>query len=392
MAYIYKRGLKWAYRAYAGKDPVTGKDKQASKSGFLTKKDAQLAAALFERQFHNGEYVQTSVVTFEGLCMEWLLHYRAQGIKISSYETRKKGLNHLILKTGNIPIQKITKKVYQEAIDSLAMRYSLNTLIIIHSSANMAFNYAHEHKMIKENPSKGVKLPQKRKTVSELESEHLEDNFFEKKELETFLKTAKSEDLDCELVLFSTLAHTGIRIGELLALKWTDINVSKKTFRVSKTYYNPTHKKDAFELLTPKTESSARTISIDSALINLLEAHRLEQDKLKDMNAPFYVDEGFIFAGSEGYPKTMNVIANRMHRLLSRSGINRRLTPHSMRHTHTALLIEANVHIKEIQERLGHSNINTTFSIYAHLTKDVKKEASNKFSDLMKDLSNDLIL
>ncbi|MGJ9458507.1 Arm DNA-binding domain-containing protein [Oceanobacillus sp. CF4.6] len=58
MAYLYKRGKKWAYRAYAGKDPITGKDKQTSKSGFLTKKDAQLAAALFERQFHNNEYVQ----------------------------------------------------------------------------------------------------------------------------------------------------------------------------------------------------------------------------------------------------------------------------------------------------------------------------------------------
>lgn len=391
MAYIYKRGTKWAYRAYAGKDPVTGKDKQASKSGFLTKKDAQLAAALFERQFHSGDYVQRSVVSFESLCEEWLRHYQAQGIKISSYETRKKGLAHMIEKFGDMPIQKITKKVYQDAIDSLARRYSVNTLIIIHSSANMAFNYAHEHKMIKDIPSKGVKLPQKRKTISELENEHLEDNFFEKKELEVFLKTAKSEGLDSDLVLFSTLAYTGIRIGELLALKWTDINFDKNTLRISKTYYNPTHKKQDFQLLTPKTESSARTISIDRALISLLEAHRQEQEQFKETNAPFYVDEGFIFTGNEGYPKTMNIIANRMHRLLDRAGIKKRLTPHSMRHTHTALLIEANVHIKEIQERLGHSSINTTFSIYAHLTKDVKKEASDKFSDLMKDLSDNLI-
>ena len=214
--------------------------------------------------------------------------------------------------------------------------------------------------------------------------------------------------IDNVLVKITELKSLGYTSDEILAVSnlqdddrmledQTDIVLASKETdgflaRVKYFFTNDQPAKDAFELLTPKTESSARTISIDSALINLLEAHRLEQDKLKDMNAPFYVDEGFIFAGSEGYPKTMNVIANRMHRLLSRSGINRRLTPHSMRHTHTALLIEANVHIKEIQERLGHSNINTTFSIYAHLTKDVKKEASNKFSDLMKDLSNDLIL
>nr|WP_241484352.1 tyrosine-type recombinase/integrase [Bacillus clarus] len=81
----------------------------------------------------------------------------------------------------------------------------------------------------------------------------------------------------------------------------------------------------------------------------------------------------------------------RMQRLLKKTSIQKQVTPHSFRHTHTSLLIEANVHIKEIQERLGHSDINTTMDIYAHMTKNIKKEASNKFSNLMKDLSKNLI-
>ena len=81
----------------------------------------------------------------------------------------------------------------------------------------------------------------------------------------------------------------------------------------------------------------------------------------------------------------------RMDRLLKKTEIKKHITPHSFRHTHTSLLIEANVHIKEIQECLGHLDINTTMDIYAHMTQNIKKEASKKFRNLMKDLSDNLI-
>ncbi|WP_223280659.1 tyrosine-type recombinase/integrase [Virgibacillus halodenitrificans] len=85
--------------------------------------------------------------------------------------------------------------------------------------------------------------------------------------------------------------------------------------------------------------------------------------------------------------KPIKHISIRMQRLLMKTNISKHVTPHSFRHTHTSLLIEANVHIKEIQERLGHSDINTTMDIYAHMTRNLKKEASTKFGNLMKTLS-----
>src|SRR5699024_5278008 len=109
MAYIYRRGKVWAYRAYAGKDPVTGKDKQKSKSGFATKKDAQLAAALFERQFHKGDYIKPSVLSFDDLCTDWEKHYSVDA-KESSLRARRIALKHIINDFGHVPIQKITKK------------------------------------------------------------------------------------------------------------------------------------------------------------------------------------------------------------------------------------------------------------------------------------------
>ncbi|GAQ19141.1 integrase [Oceanobacillus picturae] len=142
---------------------------------------------------------------------------------------------------------------------------------------------------------------------------------------------------------------------------------------------------------TPKTEGSVRTITIDPILIYLLEIHKIEQDKIKRENKPFYNDNGFIFATNEGYPKTIKHIAIRMNRLLKKTSIKKHVTPHSFRHTHTSLLIEANVHIKEIQERLGHSDINTTMDIYAHMTKNIKKESSEKFTKMMTEVTKKLL-
>jgi len=211
--------------------------------------------------------------------------------------------------------------------------------------------------------------------------------------LEEFLLLAKNKGLESDLLLFTTLAYTGLRIGELVALKWSDIDFDNHTLRVSKTYYNPNNNKKKYTLLTPKTDKSIRTITIDEIVINLLLDHQEEQKQIIKDNAPFYHDEGFIFTDNEGYPKVIKAVALRMERLLKMMNEDKEehekkhLTLHSFRHTHTSLLIEANVHIKEIQERLGHSDINTTMDIYAHMTKDIKKEASTRFSNLMKSLS-----
>jgi integrase len=81
----------------------------------------------------------------------------------------------------------------------------------------------------------------------------------------------------------------------------------------------------------------------------------------------------------------MKWLARRINSL-KKAEIEKNITPHSFRHTHTSLLIEAGVGIKEIQQRLGHTDINTTMNIYAHMTSNMEEKASQQFSKLMKDL------
>ena len=272
------------------------------------------------------------------------------------------------------------------------MKFSSNYISSIHTSTNMVFEYAKSLNLLKEIPTKDIKLPKKKINLSDLEKgDSIFDKFLEKDELEEFLTTTKHEGLEGDLLAFTMLAYTGLRIGELIALKWSDIDFNNHTLRVIKTYYNPINNKSNYTLLTPKTVGSIRTITIDPLLINLLLKHKEEQIEIIKDNKPFYINNDFIFATNEGYPKTIKLLSIRMKRILGKTTINKHVTPHSFRHTHTSLLIEANVHIKEIQERLGHSDINTTMDIYAHMTKNIKREASNRFSKLMKDLSSLLL-
>ncbi|MDQ0216765.1 integrase [Oikeobacillus pervagus] len=100
-----------------------------------------------------------------------------------------------------------------------------------------------------------------------------------------------------------------------------------------------------------------------------------------------YNDNGFVFTNLNrhpGYPVLIKFIENRMARILSKVGLNLVLPPHSLRHTHTSLLAEAGVGLEEIMDRLGHHDDEVTRKVYLHVTNNMKKEASDKFGQLMR--------
>jgi integrase len=102
-----------------------------------------------------------------------------------------------------------------------------------------------------------------------------------------------------------------------------------------------------------------------------------------------YHDKAFVFVDlikNLGYPIYIKKVENRMARLLKLAGLNPTLTPHSLRHTHVSLLTEAGVPLEDIMDRMGHKDDDTTKNVYLHITKAKKKEASHKFSELMKNL------
>ncbi|WP_081468462.1 site-specific integrase [Desulfosporosinus orientis] len=210
--------------------------------------------------------------------------------------------------------------MYQSLIDTLSEEVSPNYLDSIHSTGSMIFKYALSKTLIKTNPLEHFSMPKKKEVVSEEDEES--EVFLEGEELEEFLNVTIDFGLPNDLLIFTTLAYSGLRIGELVALKWNDIDFVENTLRVNKTYYNPTNHKSKFELLTPKTKGSKRIIDMDETVIKMFNEHKRLQKQLIMKNRLFYHDENFIFTGAEGYPLPLKLVMTRLQRLLKKMNIN----------------------------------------------------------------------
>ncbi|MCF6411505.1 Arm DNA-binding domain-containing protein [Alkalihalobacillus sp. EGI L200015] len=284
MANFRKRGARWYFQIYLGNDPITGKKKFSSKGGFKTKKEAQLAAAEIEKEVYENTYVKEQDVVFKDFTLEWIKIY-SESAKISSVRNRKHNIDHLNRFFGHKKIKDISRKQYQAMLTSLHKEgYAFNTLDGIHSTGRMVFNKAVEFNIIKSTPCEFAKIPRKVETVEEVENNNGEIKFMEKPELIRFLSAAKEKGIDKDFPLFLTLAYSGLRVGELIALKWADINMTRATLRVTKTYYNPSNRTKEYQLLTPKTKGSIRTIKMDPDVIMVLKKHKEHQkNSLKNL-------------------------------------------------------------------------------------------------------------
>ncbi|MGW7932189.1 tyrosine-type recombinase/integrase [Staphylococcus xylosus] len=388
MANYEKRGSNWRYRISLGKNPNTGKYEYISKSGFARKSDAKNHAEMVERQIRNGEYIAPSTHTFNYVADEWINHY-SRDAKVSSVRAREKAIYHAKQLFGNNNIQTITKRDYQAFVDDMSARFSKNYVDSIVSSTNLIFKYALDMKIIAKSPIEGIKRGKFKPTVEDLEQNNLQQKFLEKDELFEFLRVAKYHHKPLNsFELFTFLAYSGMRAGEVSALKWSDLDFGECTVSITKTYYNPNNNKKNYQILTPKTESSIGKISIDPKVLMLLQDYKVNvQDKWKN---ELYVDNDFIFTDNNGYPLVIKKLSQWIQAIMSMTDIDKNITTHSFRYTHCSLLIEAGVHIKEIQERLRHKDIQTTMNIYASITKSYKKDASQRFSNLMENVSKEL--
>lgn len=384
-------GATWSYIVDIGIDPKTGARKQQKKGGFKTKKDVTLAAAIVIHELDQGTFIQESNITFEDFTVEWLALYQGTGrVKISTIRIRKHEIGRLKPFFSLNKIKTITRKMYQGALNNLVEQgLSYGTITGINCTGRMIFKKAVEMGYIKTDPTQYAVIPKTQKTVEELEAEEEIPKYLEKEELSLFLKMARDKGLEMDDVTFITLAYTGMRAGELCALKWRDIDFEKRTISITKTCYNPTNNTKKYELLPPKTKKSRRVIDVDAVVLVELEIHRARQNIVRMEHRDTYHDKDFIFAKMKknyGYPELVIIIEWRMARILRLAKLNTELTPHSLRHTHTSLLAEAKVGLEEIMERLGHADDKITRRIYLHVTKAMKKEASQKFSELMRTL------
>lgn len=240
----------------------------------------------------------------------------------------------------NERLEDVTKIKYDKILMEMRGKLSPNAIKLTCMVLNNFFYFIKKYYVSNFNVKLEFKL-NKQEKADELQKV----KYLEKDEIEDVLAKIKSNTIrNISIVQL----HTGLRIGEVLALTPNDVDFKNKTISVTKT------KLKNGEITSPKTLSSIRTIEVSDFILKLL--------------LDFTSNKEYIF----------NIGYTYLSLVLSRININ----SHIFRHTHVALLIEAGVPVKVISERLGHSNINTTLSIYTHVTENMKVDLRNKLENL----------
>ena len=381
---VRKRGDKWYYAFEGAK--VNGKRKRIERPGGYTKAEAQTALRKAIREYENGEQIDLSNISVSDYFDYWFKNYVERNLKYNTQQNYKNVIEKYIKpEIGKYKLKSIGPAKLQELVDKLPdgfdnplAKHSVEIIVTVIKGAFKRAVYPWE--LLKSNPSVYIEMPkydqQMKQTREDLKIITTDQYFML---LDRF---PVASPFHLPLVISF---HTGLRRGEVCGLQWSDISFTDKTLSVKRMMLNT--KNGSFELGTPKTQSSYRTISLDDMLIDELKAAKKYQMENKMRYGKYYFDSPFVCTKQNGEPVTPNSIKYFSSRVKKYLGFD--FNFHSLRHTHATMLLEDGAKSKAVQERLGHSRISTTMDKYVHITKKMKKETVDLFAERMRRAKQD---
>lgn len=369
--------IRYEFQVYLGTDEATGKQMRTTRRGFKTKKEAELELARIKLQVASGEYRKERVETFKEVYELWLLQYENTVEQSTFVKTVSLFNNHILPSIGEYKIEKITVDICQKAVNDWAKK--LKNISKVKAYASRVFNFAVKRDFVQKNPFDLIELPRKRN--KQLSDETDEKNFYTREQLVEFLSCLEKETNVKAYVLFRLLAFSGMRKGEALALTWRDINFKTNEIRINKALSRG--KDNKLYIKSTKT-NEARTIKMDEKTMNILRMWKKKQ-KEDYFKLGFNTSKPSQLVFSNEKNEFIQPTKTREWILYVQEKYNlKKVTTHGLRHTHCSLLFEAGATLKEVQDRLGHSDIKTTMNIYTHVTKKAQEQAIQKFSNYVK--------
>lgn len=339
---------KWISRFYY--TDYEGNKKQAFKRGFATKKEA----LEYEREFLAKAEFQVTM-SFNQL-VELYLDDIKHRIKETTFNLRKSVINkriQIVFNTQAIcDISPADIRIFQNKL--MSEKYSQTYLKLINSTLSSIFNFAVKFYKLKENPC------HKAGSIGKVKRQM---NIWTLEEFRKVIAECKEERFDIYTIL-NVLFFTGMRIGELKALTYEDIDFENKSIRINKTLVRINGKDIA---TSPKTESSNRDILIDDKLIDILKLYCSKLYEVSNTSRLFLLNETNIRKMIKNFAKKAGVKEIRVH---------------DLRHSHASLLIYLGVNPLAISKRLGHDNLETTLKVYAHMYQDSAKKIVELLCDL----------
>lgn len=367
--HIRKRGDKWCFVVDLGYDE-DNKRKQKWYSGFKTKKEAQGKLTEILQTINTGQFVENTNATLNDFLFRWLNDYASINVSHNTFESYKYVVcNHLIPKFGKIKVINLKaaniQKFYSDTVKNTDL--STTTVLYIHKIFKQALNHAVKWQLIHSNPCALVDPPRK---------SNQEANYLQEEELFKLLDHCYGKPIHIPVFLATT---TGMRRGEILGLRWKDIDLDDGMIYVSN---NLQLVNKELKLTATKTEKSKRPVKMNKTTITYLRRQKIMQAKNRLMLGEEYKDMDFVCCWDHGVPFRPDYITQTFSRIIKKLEITK-ISFHDLRHTHATLLLKEGIHPKIVSERLGHSKVSITLDTYSHVIPDMQTEAAEKIEEML---------
>ncbi len=328
-----------------------------------TRKEVQekMKVALHEQQ--QGTLITAPQQTLKSYLEHWLEDVHKPSIRISTYVKYQKLMKYIVADLGHVQLQKLTPQHVQKLYaDKLKQKLSPKTVANIHGVLHKALDNAVKWNLVARNVCDAVSPPRIPKT---------EKQVLTKEQAHTLLEHVKTHRLEAILKVALT---TGMRRGEILALRWRDINFEDGSIQVRRTVdYIPHY---GYVETEPKTARGRRKVMLASFVIEALKVHRLQQIEGRNKVGAAWVEKDLVFCGLHGDFFNPIYLHGMFRKVLVDAGLPH-MRFHDLRHSAATILLSMNVHPKVVQEVLGHSTINMTLDTYSHVLPSMQKDATD---------------
>ena len=374
---IFKRGGKWAACAELPRDSKGARRRRWS-SGHPTRKSAEAALVSMQHEITNGIDVAPARLAMDAYLRRWLRHITPRVAPRTAELYRGVVENRLIPTFGGIEIARVNPLLVSEAIASwstgprgdgrvgvLSTRSVQLALVVL----RMALDQAVRWNLTARNPAAAVDAP---RVVRK------EQAFVSIDDLTRLLDASAEDGI---LAAVATAVGLGLRRGELLGLKWSDLDLDRGTIAISRTLQRIDGKLVTKE---PKTNQSRRTLVAPAFVLDALRNHRHLQNegRLALGLGRATAADAWIFTNLEGGPLDLDAFGKKFMRTTKRAGLAH-VHLHSLRHGYAVLGLQAGIDIKVISSNLGHSSIRLTADTYSHVVSSVGQDAADRLDALV---------
>lgn len=361
---VQKHGASWRYAVYLGVE--NGKRKYLRKGGFRTQREAQKAMREVLSTIDNGSFVEPNQTTLGDYLAKWL-EDKSANLKYGTMRKYKWMINYRIVPAlGSIPLQSLSPQHVQSFYNSLRIGdnpLSPRSILHVHRVLHEALDRALKWGFVVKNVASAVETPKVTKP---------EMKVWTAQESLEFLKVARGNRY---YVVFALALETGMRQGEILALRWSDVNLEGSELHVKLTDY-------LGHVDSPKTIQGRRTIPLTPFMVQVLRSHRVAQAKERLFLGHDYQDNDLVVAKQDGTSLRSRSLDNHWYKLLKKSGLPV-IRFHDLRHTFASLMLAAGVSPKTLVKIIGHATIAFLLDTYAHVYKEQENDAANRYQSYL---------